>query len=79
LHLTTVFRWLLFPVSAIESPNAITAGTVSFGGNFMRALVLQKRKSNTRLSRYMEEEEEEGIFSPSLLLLLSTSTICLAD
>jgi hypothetical protein len=77
LHLTTVFRWLLFPVSAIESPNAITAGTVSFGGNFMRALVLQKRKSNTRLSRNMEEEE--GIFSPSLLLLLSTSTICLAD
>jgi len=58
--LAIVGRPLLFPVSTIESPNAITAGTVSFGGSFMTALVLQKRTNNMRLNNNMVEEEGEG-------------------
>ena len=59
LHLTTLFRWLLLPVSTIESPKAITAGTEIFCGSLKTALVLQKRTKAMRLNNTIAEEEKE--------------------
>ena len=59
LHLTTLFRWLLLPVSTIESPKAITAGTEIFCGSLITALVLQKRTKAMRLNNTIAEEEKE--------------------
>lgn len=49
---------MLFPESTIESPNAITAGTVTFGGSFIRAFAL-KHKVKNRM-KWIKNEEVIG-------------------
>jgi hypothetical protein len=44
LHLVTVLKLLLLPVSRIESPNEKSAGIVLFSGSFTLALMVQKNR-----------------------------------
>lgn len=52
------------PASTIESPNAINAGMVSFGGSCMTALEWQKRtekitRENNKIAAAEEEEDDD--------------------
>ena len=71
LHFPRVFRWLLLPVSMIESPKAIIAGMVAFPGSFITALVLLKRTKAMRLNNTIAEEEEEDNFLKRKCIILA--------
>ena len=57
-HLTRVSRWLLLPVSITESPNTMTAGTVTFGGSFIKAQEGFKSIKIVRLENNSMGEED---------------------
>ena len=57
MTLNIVLRLLLLPVSTIESPNMMTAGIVTFGGNVIRARAMHKWRKRKIKNKGVDEEE----------------------
>ena len=60
MTLAIVLRLLLLPVSTIESPNMMTAGIVTFGGNVIRARAMHNWRKRKIKNKGVDEEEEGG-------------------
>ena len=68
LHFANVMRSLLLPVSTMESPNIMTAGTVSFLGIWMTAFEVLKIAKTKERKNNVVDEEKRFIFEWSIAL-----------